>query len=231
MTDIPRHLHFIFLDEPIPANRQACIDSCIAAHPGWDVTIWTTLDQFGLLQNKRAFFSADSIAPKPPRGNPHQVRTNVLRFEIMLRHGGVFLDSDVWALKGIGDILERAEAEDKDGVLGWEIQDRWLGEAVIGCVPGAPFMRRIVDHLEPWAFARARQAATKTVGPQYITPLLTGTPELDGVLVMAQPAFFPARHDQPHLADSIIDRRVPSPDTWLVHRFGNFRRRNGLVWT
>lgn len=228
---IPRRLHFIYLDEPIPANRQACIDSCIAKHPDWDVTVWTSLDQFGLLRNKRVFFEADRIAPLPPRGNPHQIRTNVLRFEIMARFGGVFLDSDIWALRAIDDIIERAEEQGRSGVLGWEIQDRWLGEAVIACEPGAPFMERIVSHLEPWAMARKRKAATITVGPQYITPLLVGSPELDDVLVMPQAAFFPARHDQPNLGDSIVARRVAAPDTYLVHLFGNFRRRNGLVWT
>lgn len=227
----PRALHFIWLGEPIPDNRQRCIDSCIAKHPDWDVKVWTDVEEFGELRNRRVFDDAAQIAPKAPRGNPHQVQTNVLRFEVMLRFGGVFLDSDVWALRPIDAIIERAERENRSGVLGWEIQDRWLGEAVIACMPGAPFMARIVEHLEPWAFARARQATTRTVGPQFITPLLLGTPELEDVLVMPQPVFFPARHDQPHLADSIIERRVAAPGTWLVHRFGNFRRRQGMAWT
>lgn len=228
---IPRVLHFIWLDEPIPDNRRRCIDTCIDKHPDWDVKVWTSIDQFGLLRNQRVFDHASDIAPKAPRGNPEQVRTNVLRFEMMARYGGVFLDSDVWALRPIDNIVEKAEEQDCSGVLGWEIQDRWLGEAVIMAQPGAPFVERIVSHLEPWAFARARQPATKTVGPQFITPLLVGTSELEDVLLMPQAAFFPARHDQPRLADSIIDRSVVAPDTYLVHRFGNFRRRHGLAWT
>jgi mannosyltransferase OCH1-like enzyme len=227
----PRVLHFIWLDDDIPTERQACIDSCIALHPGWDVRIWRSVADFGLLRNRRAFFGADQIAPVPPQGNPHQIRTNVLRFEIMLRFGGVFLDSDITCLKPLDPIIERAECEGKSGVLGWEIQNRWLGEAVIGCVPGAPFMERIVSHLEPWAFARKGKHATITVGPQYITPLLKSSKELRDVLVMPQVTFFPARHDQPELSDAIASGEKQSPESTCVHRFGNFRRRRGLVWS
>lgn len=226
---IPRTLHFIYLDDPIPPDRQACIKSCIALHPGWEVRMWTSLSQFGLLRNKAAFFAADRIAPPAPRGNPHQVRTNVLRFEIMLRYGGVFFDSDVWCLRPLHEVIERTEQEAKDGFLGWEIQNRWLGEAVIGCVPGAPFMERIVTNLEAWAFARQGQTATKTVGPQYITPLLRGSAELDHVTVLPQHTFFPARHDQPELSDALVSgERTPHPDTLAVHMFGNFRRKKAL---
>lgn len=230
---IPRVLHFIWLGatdgDPIPADRQACIDRAAELHPGWDLRVWTSLDQFGLLHNKRAFFDADAIAPKAPRGNPHQIRTNVLRFEIMARHGGVFLDSDVWCLRPLDEVTERTEAGGYDGFLGWEIEQRWLGEAVIGCVPGAAFMARIVDHLEPWAFARRRQAATCTVGPQFITPLLVGTPELARVAVFSQQHFFPARHDEPDLSDALVEGRTAAhPDTVAVHRFGNFRRKRAL---
>jgi mannosyltransferase OCH1-like enzyme len=231
-SSFARHLHFIWLsDDEIPANRQACISSCIAAHPDWDFTIWRSLEQFGELRNQGVVDEAAQIAPPTPRGNPHQIVTNVLRFEIMLKHGGVFIDSDVVALRPIDELIERAEAQGKVGMLGWEIQDRWLGEAVIGCVPGAPFMEKIVANLQRWALARKGKPATQTVGPQYITPLLKGSRELGDVLVLPQETFFPARHDQPELGDAIIAGEVASPGTYLLHRFGNFRRRKDLVWT
>lgn len=225
---IPRHLHFIWLDEPVPPDRQACIDSVVALHPGWDVTVWTSLGQFGLLRNRAVFRSADLIAPPAPRGNPHQIRTNVLRFEIMARHGGVFVDTDVVGLKAFDLICETVEAESKTGALAWEIEDRWLGEAVIFCSPGAPFMERIVEGMEDWAFKRRGKPATVTVGPQYITPRLRGSKPLADVLLLPQATFFPARHDQPELGDCIASGEVASPGTYAVHLFGNFRRKRTL---
>lgn len=221
--DIPRCLHFVYLDDAIPEDRQRCIDSVVALHPGWDVTIWRSLEQFGLLHNKRAFFSADELAPATWPHAAHQIRSNILRFEVMARHGGVYVDSDCWGHKPLDDLLERTEAEGKDGFLAWEIQGRWLGEAVIGCVPGAAFMARIVDNLEAWAFARAGQAATKTVGPQYITPLLRGTPELDRVSVLPQRTFFPARFDQPDVGDANI--AAGGGGSYLTHGFFNNRAK------
>lgn len=207
------------------------MDSCIAAHPGWEVTLWTSVDQFGLLQNKRAFFGADALAPLPPKGNPGQVRSNVLRFEIMLRYGGVFLDTDIWCHQSLEPLVAQAESEGKAGILGWEVQDRWLGEAVIAAHPKAGFMQRIVDGLEPWAFRRARRAATVTVGPQYITPRLLGSPELHDVMVVPEHTFYPAAYNQPERSSGLVSGEIPLPEgTVATHMFGNFRRRNGLVW-
>jgi hypothetical protein len=215
------------LDEDIPAQRQACMDSVIAHHPGWDVTVWRSLEQFGLLRNKRAFFAADELAPKTWPHARWQIVSNILRFEVLARHGGVYVDSDVWCHRPLDDLLERTEAGGKDGFLAWEIERRWLGEAVVGCVSGAPFMERIVSNLEAWAFARAGQAATKTVGPQYITPLLLGTPELERVLVLPQRTFFPARHNEPAKGDAIIAGDAPE-GTWMTHGFFNYRRKQAL---
>ena len=227
MVALPRVLHFIWLDEDIPPERQACIDSCIAMHPGWDVRIWRDVSEFGLLHNRRAFYGAAELAPKTWPHARYQIASNVLRFEVMLRYGGLFLDTDITCLRSLEPLVERVESEGRDGMLGWEIQGRWLGEAVIAAVPGAPFMQRIVDHLEPWAFRRAGKAATVTVGPQYITPLLRGTPELARVLVMGQRAFFPARHNQPDLGDRLVAGEA-HPDTYAIHAFMNHRKRKAL---
>jgi inositol phosphorylceramide mannosyltransferase catalytic subunit len=224
---VPRTLHFVWLDEEIPPQRQACIDSCIAMHPGWDVRIWRDVSEFGPLRNGRAFHAASELAPSTWPHARYQIASNVLRFEVMLRHGGLFFDTDITCLRSLEPLIERVEAEGKAGMLGWEIERKWLGEAVIAAVPGAPFMERIVSHLEPWAFARAGKAATITVGPQYVTPLLRGSKELRDVLVMPQRAFFPARHNQPDLGDSLASGKA-HPDTYAVHGFHNFRRKQAL---
>lgn len=205
------------------------MSSCIEAHPGYSVRIWRDPAKLGTLVNQAVYDAAEDIAPLAPRGNPWQIRSNVLRFEIMLRFGGIFLDSDITALRSMEPLVQRVESEDLDGMLGWEIQDRWLGEAVIAAVPGAPFLERIVSGLESWAMGRKRKPATVTVGPQYITPRLRGTPELDRVLVMPQAAFFPARHNQPELGDRIVAEGADAhPDVYGVHGFFNFRRKQAL---
>jgi len=225
---IPRHAHIIWLDEEIPPERQACIDSFQRMHPEWELTVWRSVADFGLLRNRSVFRSAELIAPPAPRGNPHQIRTNVLRFEVMARYGGVFLDSDVFCLKPLDPIVERIEAEGRAGALAWEIADRWLGEAVIFCEPGAAFMERIISGLERWAFQHKGRPATVTVGPQYITPRLRGSKELENVLLLPQESFFPARHDQPDLGDRIVSGVTPSPGSYGVHLFANFRRKKAL---
>lgn len=227
---IPRRLHFVWAgDDPIPPERQRCIDSCIAHHPGWEVSVWTSVEQFGLLHNRRAFYGADDLAPASWPHSRYQIMSNVLRFEVMLRYGGLFFDTDIVCLRSLEPLVERVEAGGKAGMLGWEIQSRWLGEAVIAAVPGAPFMQKIVSNLERWAFAHKGRPATVTVGPQYITPLLKHSVELADVLVMPQRAFFPARFDQPELSQAMADGTTPAPGSYAVHCFFNNRRKRGMA--
>jgi mannosyltransferase OCH1-like enzyme len=231
---LPRCIHFIWLDEEIPSNRQACLDSFTEHHPDWTLQVWRSLEDFGPLRNQAIFDAADELAAiAGPKGNPHQFRSDVLRYEILLRHGGIYSDLDVTCLRSFEPLAVEMEQTDKAGLLAWEVQNRWLGQAVIFSQPQARWLQRVVEGLERSARRHRGAAATVICGPQYLTRLLVHrkAPEREELLVMDRDTFYPVWCDDPRRADAVADGREPAPaSTYAVHRWANQHRRRGMAW-
>ena len=85
-------------------------------HPGWEMKLWT-----------------DADAPAPPgveRSRSLAERADLVRYEIIRRFGGVYVDTDVECLRPIGDLLAGVRA-----FAAYEVPGR-LCNAVIGAIPG-----------------------------------------------------------------------------------------------
>jgi mannosyltransferase OCH1-like enzyme len=130
---IPRVVHRIWLgDAPMPDAHVAFGDTWRQHHPGWTVRLWT-----------------DSDAPEPAgseRARNLGERTDLIRYEILRRHGGVYVDTDVECLRPLDGLLTGVAA-----FAAYEVPGR-LCNAVLGSIPGHP------------AFARASQFAGITCG-------------------------------------------------------------------
>jgi mannosyltransferase OCH1-like enzyme len=132
-------------------------------HPGWEWRLWTEpeVDDFGLT-NRSLWDGAEAITPEAP----HQFRSDVARYEILHRFGGVWVDADFECRRPFDDLLTtRAFA-------GWEVDARWVNNALIGAVPDHPLLAEAVERL-PANVARWRPNVgnTKKSGPQFFTPL------------------------------------------------------------
>ncbi len=163
---IPRVLHRIWLgDAPMPPAHVRYGETWQDLHPAWDFRLWT-----------------DADAPTPPgveRARNVGERSDLVRYEILRRHGGVYVDTDVECLRPIDELLEGVTA-----FAAYEVPGR-LCNAVIGAAPGHA------------AFTRATQLATVTVGrgtyPQATaTAFLTYVLErLEDVTLFGPERFYP----------------------------------------
>jgi hypothetical protein len=82
-------------------------------------------------------------APRSAFGNPlvHPAhRADVFRLETLLRHGGIYLDCDVFVHRAFDDLLHHATVLGREGCRGLG-----LSNAVILAQPEAPFLRRWLD--------------------------------------------------------------------------------------
>lgn len=80
---IPRVLHQIWIGGPIPPDVQRLMDTWPRHHPEWDYLLWTD-DNLPALENGDLFERAPSFAMK----------ADLLRYEILAHHGGVYVDAD-----------------------------------------------------------------------------------------------------------------------------------------
>ena len=216
---IPKIIHQVWLGGPMPDELVEMRQSLIDAHPGWEFRLWGD-DDFGWLRNQDLFDQAETIAP----GSEGQFRSDVARYEILARYGGVYVDCDIEAVPGrsLDELLDlaarlRADAGPIEAFAGYEC-DRWVNNAVIGSVAGGLFVEACVQALP----ARVELAKGKgwrpnrISGPHLVTPIARRL----GVTLFAAEVFYPYRFDELHRGGDA----VPA-GTVLRHHWWNQRTR------
>lgn len=133
---LPKVFHQIWLGpRKVPASFQAWADRWLALNPGWKMQWWTD-QRLPDIVNRTPFEQADKMAAK----------SDILRYEILARDGGVYIDSDMEPLRPIEELLPQVNA-----FYGDERPDTPCN-AILGCVPKDPFFSHLVTHLgESWA--------------------------------------------------------------------------------
>lgn len=176
-------------------------------HPGWEHWLWDE-GSLGWLQNRDLFDRAEEITP-----HVGQFRSDLARYEILLHHGGAYVDCDMEARKPIDDLLHC-------DVFACRETDTFLNIAVIGSAPNHPLFADLVDGLP------ARVAAcdgmgwrpNRITGPHYFTPAA----RRHGVTELPQEAFYPYAYDE-------LDRANEEfPDSYAVHHWDNKRKLKGV---
>jgi hypothetical protein len=139
---IPRIFHHIWVGaDPMPAELVTFRRSWETHHPGWEMRLWTE-------ENLPADFRRREIYE---RLRVPAERSDMLRLEILHRHGGVYVDCDFECRRSIEPLLE-----------GVELFSAWLkppqegkrgrvNNALIGARPGHPLFDRAIDALRPVA--------------------------------------------------------------------------------
>jgi mannosyltransferase OCH1-like enzyme len=93
---IPRIIHQIWLGSEFPTKLHRLRNTWIAKHPNWQYHLWTDRDvaSFGLT-NKKMFDSAQNLGAK----------SDIFRYEILYRYGGLYIDTDFECFKPLDDML------------------------------------------------------------------------------------------------------------------------------
>jgi len=132
---IPRVYHRIWLDEQVPRRFEDYWDRFKALHPSWEFVTWDDSSQLGWMRTKALFDRCQTWAGK----------ADLLRYEIMLAHGGVYVDTDVEPLRPFDPLLD-----DDRPFAAWEKDRVLLCPTVLGSPPGHPAFAAVLDYLPGW---------------------------------------------------------------------------------
>ena len=190
---IPRLLHRIWLgDAQLPPTYAAYGRTFSEHHPGWEMRLWTDADLDEL----------DVGARERSRARTASELSNLIRYEILSRHGGVYVDTDVECRRSFEPLLRGIDAFAALELPGY------VGTAVLGSVPGHE------------AFVRAAREARETLGLGEHSPHANGPYFLSlileqeaGVHIFEPDVFYPYRWDEPERAGE------PFPDAYAVHHW------------
>jgi len=202
-------IHWYWTGGPMPAWQWDIVLAWQLLHPDVEVRGWTD-ETIPTLRNQDLFDDPRRFSPSSHFG---QYRANLLRYELLLDYGGVWIDTDLEPRRHVGPLFEQG------AFAAWETQGKWINNAFLGCEAGHPAMQTIVDGLRESVLSKRHLRSNHQSGARYITPLLRNR---DDVTVLDQHLVYPYRYDELHRAGEDF------PDAWVVHRWANAQRRAGV---
>jgi hypothetical protein len=138
---VPKIIHQIWVGpDPLPDEFAAYVETWKRHHPGWDHRLWT---EESIPTDLRRPEALDRIR------HPAE-RADILRLELLWRHGGVYVDADFECRRSMEPYIGDAEfftayLKPKNIVKAREK----VNNAFIGSIPGHPLLDRALDELRP----------------------------------------------------------------------------------
>lgn len=219
-SKIPKIIHQIWLGGSVPQKYKKYIDSIKEKNPEYEYRLWTdsAVDTFEM-KNRKLFNACDNIGAK----------SDILRYEILERFGGIYLDTDFLALKSFDSLLG---FDFFGGIGGQHIHKPEVFNGLIGCVPNHPVLKKCIDGLSHKSAAeisssqkttkfKAAMKIIKFSGPQYFTQVfLNNTDEFSNSIVLPDKYFYslPARLRDKYNEDTI--NQYITKDSIVVHLWG-----------
>ena len=159
---IPRVFHQIWLgSEPFPDEFVPYRQSWLEHHPGWELKLWTEDNLPGDLRRPEA---------RELLRNPAE-RSDILRYELLWRLGGVYVDTDFECLRSIEPLIHASD------VFAGYFKPGRVNNALIGSIAGHPFAERALGEIRPrttWG-----TLDKDLTGPPFLARVLAEFPDVE----------------------------------------------------
>jgi mannosyltransferase OCH1-like enzyme len=143
---IPKIIHQTWKTAEIPAEWKAYPQTWKDHHPGWTYRLWTDEDFLPFVREHFPEFQQTFTAYS------YQIqRVDAIRYLILHKFGGVYVDMDIECLRPLDDLLagrEFALAAEPRLHAEWIGMEKLLCNAFMASVPGHPFLVGIIDELK-----------------------------------------------------------------------------------
>jgi mannosyltransferase OCH1-like enzyme len=183
---IPKLIHQTARTSDLPKDCRPYVEKLRALHPDWTYRLWTDEDNLAFV--RREFSEFAEIFTKLPR---NIMRADVIRYLLMYRLGGLYVDTDY-------EMIKPFDLTDRDIVLCWEGDPRsgegkfLVANSIFASSPGHAFFKMIIDELRgnpplatdadveagtgPGLVTRVYQSAVKAGLDPYTAPALEFNP-------------------------------------------------------
>jgi mannosyltransferase OCH1-like enzyme len=219
---IPKVIHQYWTGSPVPDHLMQYSNAWSNLNPGWQHYLWTDaslgiddpetgLDNASLWRRAEEF-----VAP----GRQYQLRADIVRYELLYRFGGVWIDMDFEPLKSLNSWFAEVQGDQPFAV--WEVQDKWAANGIMGAPKKHWFMKLLIDRLPASARERTGDAPTRISGPQFMTEL--HREQSEPMKVLGPERFYPYLWSD--LNRGNIRSRPPWPaECVAVHHWNNHRNK------
>lgn len=156
---IPKIIHFIWLGSQYPKHYERLKATWEKHHPEWTIIIWNDKDaeSFGMV-NKKLY----------DRTNNYGIRSDIFRYEILYRCGGLYVDIDYECFQSFNDLLY-LDFFAGGGWNAWPV----VFNGLLACKAGCQYIGNIIDVINKRQFEGelTPQQILNFTGCDFITPL------------------------------------------------------------
>ncbi len=179
---IPKVIHQVWLGpNPCPV---LCVESWKAKNPDWQHRLWNEYNLEFPVINRRQY---DAI----PRLNG---KVDVIRYELLHRHGGLYMDCDSLCLRPLGD--DFAEVDFLGVYMNERARPDRLANGILGCTPGHPMIKEVVDAVGRLSLRDCRtRPSWQVTGPVLLTRVVGKYRARPGVRFLPSHTFLPVFSD------------------------------------
>lgn len=210
---IPNIIHQIWLGSPFPEEFRKYQQSWIEHHPQWRYILWTDDDVKQLkLVNQDLYDASLNYGEK----------SDILRYELLYRYGGLYVDVDFECLKPFDDLLHCY-----DFFIGLQPLDTGfaqLGIGLIGTRPQYPLLKKMIEKIRE---NTTSQIIART-GPVHATVVFCQNvaPHAHGIIAFPATYFYPCAYQQKGTPPTVWRRS----ESYAVHHWaGSWLRPAGFV--
>ncbi|MCF7852605.1 MAG: hypothetical protein K9M07_05130 [Simkaniaceae bacterium] len=152
---IPKIIHQIWIGGALPEKYQWMTATWKEKHPDWTYILWTD-DKVKYLD----LVNRDQFDQAPNYG----AKADILRYELLERYGGVYIDIDYECLKPFDQLHYENE------FYACALSQSEVANAIIGCIPHHPILKQCIDRVKGVKFDEIdNQSIIKYVGPKMLT--------------------------------------------------------------
>lgn len=222
---IPPIIHQIWLGSPMP-EKYKTLTHAWQAFKGWEYKLWTDEEVKTLsLYNEKLYKAAHNYGE----------RSDLLRYEILYRFGGVYVDADVECMNP--EYFEFAHRE-YSFYAGLEPLEWWkpllIGNALFASTPQNPILHQLITHMQKnWddfeetkrmPYIEKKIHTTDTLsktGPFYVTETILNNLALlknDGI-ILPPTFFYPILRNEIAHRDAYFFPETAAVHYWVMHWF------------
>ena len=202
---IPKKVHLIWLGPKTPPPVfGACVASIKEFLPDWEYKLWTDQDVPGLhLHNQKYYDEETNYAAK----------ADILRYELLYRFGGLYLDVDMVLLKSLNVLNHTYEFyTGLQPSCAYEV----FAIGLIASIAGHPILKHCIEEIKSH---RNRRGIPSRTGPAHFEQSfyeVVKTISSERVIAFPASFFYPVEPDQ---KDNVELHQYIKPESFTVHHW------------
>jgi mannosyltransferase OCH1-like enzyme len=176
---IPKIIHQVWLGSKLPDKYNFYIDTIKKVNPEWEYKLWTDDDVEGFgLKNIDLFNNIKNFGSK----------SDIFRYEILERFGGVYMDTDFYGVKSFNELLYLDFFAGNGGLTISEVYNGLFGTALNGKI-----ITKVVNNLlNLQNFKDDINGVMKNTGPYFFTDQFYNNVDInDNVVIFSGDFFYP----------------------------------------